>query len=160
MAFDNSFFAFIGLILFFVLIAYLKAPAKMTQTLDRRAQRIRNELAEAQALKEESKRQLAEYQRRRREAETEARDIVAAAQREAAALVEEARQKSEDYVARRTVIAEQKIAQAEADAIAEVRSTAVDIAVNAATRIIAERNVGGDTRLLDQSIEDVRRRLN
>ncbi|WP_062011331.1 F0F1 ATP synthase subunit B [Aureimonas sp. AU4] len=160
MAFDNSFWAFIGLILFFVLVAYLKAPSKLSQTLDRRAQRIRNELAEAQALKEESKRQLAEYQRRRREAETEARDIVAAAQREAAALVDEARQKSEDYVARRTQIAEQKIAQAEADAIAEVRSTAVDIAVNAATRIIAERNVGGDTRLLDQSIDDVRRRLN
>lgn len=160
MAFDNSFWAFIGLVLFFVLVAYLKAPAKLSQTLDHRAQRIRNELAEAQALKEESKRQLAEYQRRRREAETEARDIVAAARREAEGLVDDARRKSEDYVARRTQIAEQKISQAEADAIAEVRSAAVDIAVNAATRLISERGAGGDEQLLNQSIADVRRRLN
>lgn len=160
MAFDNSFWAFIGLILFFVLIAYLKAPAMMTKSLDQRSQRIRNELDEARELKEEAKRQLAEYQRRGREAEAEAKDIVAAAQREAEALVNEARAKSEDYVARRTQIAEQKIAQAEADAIAEVRAAAVNLAVDAATRVISERNSAGNAQMLDQSIAEVRRRLN
>jgi F-type H+-transporting ATPase subunit b len=160
MAFDNTFWAFIGLILFFVIIAYLKAPAMMTKSLDQRSQRIRNELDEARELKEEAKRQLAEYQRRGREAEAEAKDIVAAAQREAEALVNEARAKSEDYVARRTQIAEQKIAQAEADAVAEVRAAAVNLAVDAATRVISERNAGGNGQMLDQSIAEVRRRLN
>jgi len=160
MAFDASFWALVGLILFFAIVAYFKAPAMAAKSLDNRAKRIQNELDEARELKEESKRQLAEYQRRRREAEAEARDIVSNAQAEAEALVAEARVKSEEYVARRTQVAEQKIAQAEADAIAEVRSSAVNIAVDAATRIIAERNLGGDGRMTDRSIQDVRRRLN
>ncbi|WP_062204678.1 F0F1 ATP synthase subunit B [Aureimonas sp. AU12] len=160
MAFDNTFWALIGLILFLALVAYLKAPAMMTKALDKRAHQIRNELDEAKELKEEAKRQLAEFQRRRREAESEARDIVAAAQREANGLLEDAHRKSDEYVTRRTQVAEQKISQAEADAIAEVRASAVNIAVDAATRILTERNVGGDARMTDQSIEEVRRRLN
>ncbi|WP_061929625.1 F0F1 ATP synthase subunit B [Aureimonas sp. AU22] len=160
MHFDATFWALIGLILFLAIVAYFKAPAMAARSLDNRAKRIENEMEEARELKEESKRQLADYQRRRREAEAEAREIVASAQREAQALVEEARVKSEEYVARRTQVAEQKIAQAEADAIAEVRASAVNIAIDAATRIITERNLGGDGRMTDQSIEEVRRRLN
>ncbi|WP_182085869.1 F0F1 ATP synthase subunit B [Aureimonas sp. ME7] len=160
MAFDATFWALIGLVLFLAIVVYFKAPAFAARSLDNRAKRIENEMEEARELKEEAKRQLADYQRRRREAETEASEIVASAQREALALVEEARVKSEEYVTRRTQVAEQKIAQAEADAIAEVRASAVNIAVDAATRIIAERNLGGDGQMTQRSIEDVRRRLN
>ena len=160
MAFDATFWALIGLILFLAIVAYFKAPAMAARSLDNRAKRIENEMEEARELKEESKRQLADYQRRRREAEAEAREIVASAQREAQALVEEGRVKSEEYVARRTQVAEQKIAQAEADAIAEVRASAVDIAVSAAARILAERGQAGDASTIDRSIEEVRRRLN
>jgi F-type H+-transporting ATPase subunit b len=160
MAFDATFWALVALVLFFVLIAYLKVPAAITKSLDGRATRIRNEIDEARALKEEAKQQLAEYQRRRREAEQEAKDILEGAKREAEAIVAEARQKNEDYVTRRTAMAEQKIAQAEADAIAEVRASAVDIAVAAATRILAERGETGGASTVDRSIEEVRRRLN
>ncbi len=160
MAFDATFWALVGLVLFFVLIAYLKTPAMVGKALDKRAAQIRNEIDEARELKEEAKQQLAEYQRRRREAEAEAQDILAIAGREAEAIVNEARAKSEDYVARRTQVAEQKIAQAEADAIAEVRARAVNIAVDAATRVLTERNVAADPRFTDQSIAEVRRRLN
>ncbi|WAJ30269.1 F0F1 ATP synthase subunit B [Antarcticirhabdus aurantiaca] len=160
MAFDATFWALVALILFFGVVAYFKVPATLAKTLDARATRIRNEIDEARALKEEAKQQLAEYQRRRREAEQEAKDIVEAAKREAEALVAEARQKNEEYVTRRTAMAEQKIAQAEADAIAEVRASAVDIAVAAAARILAERGQAGDASTIDRSIEEVRRRLN
>ena len=86
---------------------------------------------------------------------------MASARREASGLLEEARQKTDDYVARRTAMAETKIAQAEQDAISEVRSTAVSIAIAAAEKIIADRSAGGDTGgFIDQSIGEVRRRLN
>lgn len=160
MAFDATFFALVALILFFILLWYVNAYRKIGKSLDDRAVRIQTEIDEARELKEEAKQQLAEYQRRRREAEVEAREIVAGAKREAEAIVAEARVKSEEYVTRRTVAAEQKIAQAEADAIAEVRSSAVNIAVAAAERIIKDKNIGADTRLTEQSIGEVRRRLN
>ena len=57
-------------------------------------------------------------------------------------------------------MAEQKIAQAETDAIAEVRSTAVDVAIAAATKIIAERNQNGNAQPISTSIDAVRSRLN
>ena len=157
---DSSFWALVGLIIFLGIVVYFRAPAKAAKTLDDRAARIKQELEEARELKEEAKQQLAEYQRRRREAEVEAREIVAGAEREAAAIAAEARAKSEDYIARRTKTAELKIAQAESDAIAEVRASAVNIAIEAAARIIAEKNVGADEAMTRHSIEEVQRRLN
>ena len=85
----------------------------IAKALDERAAKIRNELDEAQRLREEAQQLLAEYQSKRKEAEKEAADIVAAAKREADLLVEEAHKKTEEYVARRTALAEQKIGQAE-----------------------------------------------
>jgi F-type H+-transporting ATPase subunit b len=161
MAIDNTFWAFVALILFFVLVAYFKVPGMITKALDARSARIRRDIEEARSLKDEAKAQLAEYQRRRQEAETEAREIVDGARREAAGILQEAKVKSEDYVARRAAMAELKISQAESDAIAEVRASAVDIAVAAATKIITDRNASGQSgRFLDQSIQDVRKQLN
>ncbi|MBC8130828.1 MAG: F0F1 ATP synthase subunit B [Rhizobiaceae bacterium] len=161
MAFDNSFWALVGLILFLALMLYFKVPGMIAKALDARAVQIRKELDEARELKEEAKQQLAEYQRRRREAEVEASQIVAAAEREAASMLDEARIKTEQYVTRRTAMAETKIAQAESEAIAEVRSSAVEIAIAAASKILSERGSSGEgNRLIDQSISEVRTRLN
>ena len=158
---DNTFWAFISLVIFLALVWYLKAPSRVTKSLDDRAVRVRKEIHEARELKEEAKQQLAEYQRRRREAEEEAKEIIAAAKREADEMREDARRKNEEYVARRTAMAEQKISQAETDAVAEVRASAADLAVAAAARVIAEKNSGGESgRFIDSSIAEVRKRLN
>ncbi|HDZ72568.1 F0F1 ATP synthase subunit B [Aurantimonas sp. C2-6-R+9] len=158
---DNSFWAFVALVIFLALVWYLKAPTKVGKSLDDRAARIRNEIEEARELKEEAKQQLAEYQRRRQEAEQEAKDIVAAAKREATLLLEDANRKNEEYVARRTAMAETKIAQAEGDAVAEVRASAVNLAVAAAAKVLADRNSGSEAgRFIDESIGEVRKHLN
>jgi F0F1-type ATP synthase, subunit b len=161
MAFDATFFALVGLILFFVLLVYLKVPGMIGKSLDERADNIRNELAEAKRLREEAQQLLAEYQRKRKEAEAEAAQIVAAAEREAAALTEEARQKTEEFVARRNALSEQKIKQAEADAIAAVRSAAVDLAVAAAESVIAKKaDATTQDALFKDSLGKVQSRLN
>lgn len=161
MALDATFFALVGLILFFVLLVYLKVPAMVTKSLDQRAANISNELAEAKRLREEAQQLLAEYQRKRKEAEAEAAQIVAAAEREATMLTEEARQKTEEFVARRNALSEQKIKQAEADAIAAVRSAAVDLAVAAAENVIAKKaDAATQEALFQDSLGKVQSRLN
>nr|CAD6614270.1 ATP F0F1 synthase subunit B [Rhizobium sp. Khangiran2] len=161
MAFDATFFALVGLILFFVLLAYLKVPGMLAKSLDERAENIRNELAEAKRLREEAQQLLAEYQRKRKEAEADAAQIVAAAEREAAMLTEEAKQKTEEFVARRNALSEQKIRQAEADAIAAVRSAAVDLAVAAAEKVIAGKaDAATQEALFKDSLGKVQSRLN
>ncbi|MEA3535761.1 F0F1 ATP synthase subunit B [Rhizobium sp. CC-YZS058] len=153
--------ATVGLVLFLVLIAYLKVPGMMGKSLDERAARIRNDLDEAKRLREEAQALLAEYQKKRKDAEAEAANIVAAAQREAAALTAEAKQKTDEFVARRTQLSEQKIRQAETDAINAVRATAVDIAISAAERVIAARADGQSQQaLFAKSISEVKTRLN
>ncbi|TDK37492.1 F0F1 ATP synthase subunit B [Rhizobium deserti] len=161
MAFDATFFAFVGLVLFIALIAYLKVPGMMAKSLDERAQNIRDELDEAKRLREEAQQLLGEYQRKRKEAEAEAAQIVASAEREAAALTEEARQKTEEFVARRNALSEQKIKQAESDAIAAVRSAAVDLAIAAAESVIARKaDASTQEALFKDAVGTVQTRLN
>ena len=161
MAFDATFFAFVGLLLFFALIVYLKVPGMMAKALDERAEKISNELAEAKRLREEAQHLLAEYQRKRKDAEAEAASIVAAAEREAEMLTAEAKQKTEEYVTRRNALSEQKIKQAEADAINAVRSAAVDLAIAAAERVLTSKTDAATGKaLFDNAIGEVKARLN
>ena len=158
---DATFWALVGLILFIAVVVYFGAPGMINKSLDARAERIRHDLDEARRLRDEAQQLLAEYQRKRKEAEQEASDIVAAAKREADVLVAEAKQKTEDYVARRTALAEQKIAQAERDAVAEVRGRAVDIAVEAAGKLLADKvDTGKDASLFKSALAEVKARLN
>jgi F-type H+-transporting ATPase subunit b len=158
---DATFFALVALVLFFVLIAYLKVPGMMAKALDERADKIRDELAEAKRLREEAQHVLAEYQRKRKEAEVEAAAIVAAAEREAAALTAEAKQKTAEFVARRNALSEQKIKQAETEAVNAVRAAAVDLAIAAAEKVLAKKTDDGvQQQLFKASIGEVKSRLN
>jgi F-type H+-transporting ATPase subunit b len=158
---DATFWAFIALVIFLGIIAYMKVPAMVSKSLDERAGRIRNELEEARKLREEAQQLLAQYQRKRKEAEKEAAEIVEAAKREASLLVDEAHKKTEDYVARRAALAEQKIGQAERDAVNEVRTTAVDIAIEAARALLAGKvDAKTSAELFKSSLQDVKSRLN
>ncbi|MEN5275952.1 F0F1 ATP synthase subunit B [Brucella sp. TWI432] len=136
---DSTFWALVALILFIALIVYLKVPGMIGRSLDERAENIKKELEEARTLREEAQQLLAEYHRKRKEAEKEAGDIVAAAEREAKALLEDAERATEEYVVRRNKLAEQKIATAETDAINAVRASAVDLAIAAAGKIVADK---------------------
>jgi F-type H+-transporting ATPase subunit b len=153
--------ATVALVIFLAIAVYIKVPGLIAKALDARADKISNELEDARRLREEAQQLLGQYQRKRKEAEQEAADIVAAAKREADMLAAEAHKKTEDYVARRTALAEQKIGQAEREAIGEVRASAVDIAVEAARTLLAAKidaKAGAD--LFQASLQDVKSRLN
>ena len=158
---DATFWAMIGLFIFLGLMVYLKVPGLITGALDQRAETIRSELEEARKLREEAQALLADYQRRAREAENEAEEIIDQAKREADGITSEARQRMEDYVATRTRQAEQKIALAETQAVQEVRAMSADVAVAAAERILNERVEGATaTVLISDAIDDIMARIN
>lgn len=159
--FDATIWSFIALIIFIGGIVYIKVPGMVGKALDERASKIQNQLDEARRLREESQELLAEYQRKRAEAEKEAAEIVEAAKREASHIAAEAKAKTEDYVQRRTAMAEQKIAQAEADAVNQVRASAVDTAVNAAEELLKEKVSSAKmTELFKSSLDDIKTHMN
>lgn len=158
---SDSFWALVGLILFFVVVFAVGAPKKVVAALDRRSDRIRDELDEAKKAREEAQALLAEYQRKRRDAEAEAASIVEEARNEARRLSEEADAKLREMVDRRTRSAELKIAQAEAQAIGEVRDRAATLAVAAATDVLSQKLKGQRAEaMIEESIKTVRQRLN
>lgn len=143
------------------LFAYLGLHRTILKALDHRRDRIRNELDDARKLKDEAQALVAEYRARRQSAEKEAEEIIAGAKAEAERIASEARTKMEDFVTRRTRMAETKIAQAEAQALADVRAAAADAAVEAASRIISGSMKGqAADQLIARGIEEVRRKLN
>jgi len=161
MAFDATFFALVGLVIFLGILIYIKVPGMMAKSLDERAANIRSELDEAKKLREEAQALLAEYQKKRKQAEADAASIVASAEREAAALTEEARQKTEEFVARRNAGSEQKIKHAEADAVSAVRAAAVDLAIAAAESVIARKaDAATQEALFRDAVGTVQTRLN
>jgi F-type H+-transporting ATPase subunit b len=151
----------IGFLCFIGLLFYLGVHRKLLDSIDARSTRIRSELDAARRLREEAQALLAEFERKGREAESEAEAIIAGAKAEAERLATEAKTKTEEFVARRTKMAEAKIAQAEAQAVADVRSAAADAAVVAAEKILtsaAKGKVAED--LLAAGIADVKQKLN
>ncbi len=151
----------VSFVLFLGLLVYYKIPNTLAKALDSRADRIRAELEEARRLREEAQQILADYQRRQRDAEKEAEDIIAVARREAEVYAEESRKALSESLQRRLKLAEEKIARAEDQAIQDIRSKAVDAAVAAAQLLIARDLKGKSAQsLVDKSIRDVSAKLN
>jgi F-type H+-transporting ATPase subunit b len=158
---DNTFWAFVGLLIFLGIMVYMKVPGMMAKGLDARGDKIRADLDEAKRLRDEAAALLEEYKKKRKQAEADAVDIIAAAKRDAETMAADAKQKTEEFVKRRTAMAEQRIAQAEADAVNAVRSTAVDIAVAAAGKILGGKaDPKLQAELFKQSLGDLKARLN
>ena len=159
--FEAEFWVAVAFLLFVLILFYVGAHKKIADALDARTAKIKADLDEAARLRDEAGKLLAEYKRKQGEAEREAQAIVAEAKAEAERVAAESKTKVEDFVARRTKMAEAKIGQAEAQALADVRAAAADAAVAAAEKILtvtAKGKVAED--LIARGIEDVKAKLN
>ena len=161
MFFDPENWVAIAFVILMVGFGYLGIFKKALVALDHRADRIKAELDDAMRIKQEAAKLLADYKARSASAEREAADIVANAKSEAERIASEARAKMEDFVARRTKAAEGKIAQAEAQALADVRAAAANAAVAAASTVLSQTVKGPVADdLLAKGIAEVSRKLN
>ena len=158
---EPEFWVAVAFVILMVVFAWLGVHRTMLTALDHRAQRIKAELDDARRLKEEAAKLLADYQARRASAEREAQEIVTNARAEAERIAAEAKTRMEDFVVRRTKTAENKIALAEAQALADVRAAAAEAAVTAASTVLSQ-SVRGSVAddLLAKGIAEVKAKLN
>ena len=158
---DPEFWVGLGTIVFLGVLLWQGVPKLVTNSLDARAAAITKELEDARRLRSEAEALLAEYQQKRERAEEEASGIVSEAKAEAERYAAEARATIKAQIERRGRQAEEKIAQAEAQAIAEVRALAADAAVAAAEKLIRARlddNRSAD--LIKRSLGEIPSKLN
>jgi F-type H+-transporting ATPase subunit b len=157
---NPTFWVAVAFFIFIAVLYYFGVPGKVMNQLDSRGKRIADELAEAKRLRMDAEKLLKEFEAKRAAAEREAADIVSSAKDEAERLAREAQEKMADFVTRRTASAEAKIAQAEAQASAEVRAAAVDAAITASERVLRQEITGATaSSLVSQGLKDVRAKL-
>lgn len=145
----------------FLAIAVRMGLRPLLAGLDARGERIRKELEEAEALREEAQKLLAEHKERQRDALKDAEAIVETARAEAQALRVAAEHELEETIRRREQLALEKISQARQAAEAQLRQQAAELAVAAASRLIAANlDDQKHAALTDEAIEQVARRLN
>ena len=159
--FGAEFWVAVGFFIFLGILVYYKVPKIFGVALDRRARRIRDQLHEATHLREEAETLLKEFEAKRHSAEQEAADIISRAKADAERLSRESEEKLADFITRRTAAAEAKIAQAEAQAAAEVRAAAADAAVKAAEKILQGELSAADSAnaFMSKTLKDVRAKL-
>jgi F-type H+-transporting ATPase subunit b len=158
---EAEFWVAVAFMLFLGVLGYFGVHETLLGRIDQRRNRIQSDLDGARKLKEEAQALLAQYQHKQQEAEREAQEIIASAKAEVERIAVDARSKMEEFVARRTKLAEAKIAQAEAQALADVRAAAADAAVAAAEKILSQ-SVKGDLadELIRKGILDLKIMLN
>ena len=150
---DAEFWVGVAFIAFVGLLVYAKVPSAIAGILDARGQKIQAQLDEANHLREEAQRLLADIKVQREAAEKTSAALLVAAKEDAARLLAEAKVKLEEDIQRRRLLAERKIASAEAQAAAEVKAAAADMAAQAAESVLAARIAVAKTDpLIDQGL--------
>ena len=148
----------VSFLLFVGLLIYLKVPKIFVRLLDEHSFKVKSQLDEARKLREEAAAMLADYKKKQADAEQQAADIIASAKTEAEQFAADSRQKMTETLDRRTKQAMQKIAQAEAAATKDVRARVTDLAIAAASNLIAGQK--SNPKLIEESIAAVKSKMN
>ena len=151
------------LVAFVVVVALLWKPAgrALIKSLDERAYKIKTDLERAAKLRTDAQALLAEYQKKQRDALKDAETIVAQAKADAERLSAQAAAELEASLKRREQMALQRIAQAEEQALAQVRAAAIDIAIAATGKLLTEKlDPAKQDALVDGAIKDLQGKLN
>ena len=158
---DPTFWVLVAFIGFVGVLVYFKVPGMVIKGLDARAEKIKADLEDADALLKEAQGLLASYQKKQREAADEAQEIKARAKEEGKRIVENGRAQLEDSLQRREKLAMDRITQAEASALDEIRARTVDIALDATRDLLADNLSDHKANaMLDDAIKELPGRLN
>ena len=158
---NTNFIVMIAFLLFVGLVIYAKVPSTLGKMLDKRSGHIRSDLEEARRLREEAQSVLASYERKSREVQAQADQIVAAAKRDAEAAAEKAKADLKVSIERRLKAADEQIASAEVKALREVKDRAASVAIAAAGDVLSKQLSAADrAAMIDSSISEVEARMN
>jgi F-type H+-transporting ATPase subunit b len=158
---NPEFWVAVGFVMVLAIFLYLKVPAMLAKALDARSAAIAKELDEARRLRDEAAAVLASYVKKAAQAESEAAAIIADAKTETERFAKEARAQLRAQIDRRAQMAKDKIEQAEAAALTEIRALAADTSTAAAEKLIAARlDEKRSAALVEASIKELPDKLN
>lgn len=141
-------------IVFFVL--YAKVWPKITQGLDERATKIREEIAAAEAARKQAKDALDEYERSLSQARVEAQKMLEDTKAQQTELASQLRSKAEAELNAMRERAKRDIESAKRAALNEIYSESVALATAIASKILQrEINAGDQSKLVEESLAEL-----
>ena len=146
----------VAMLVLLAIFLWKKVPSLIAGGLDSRIAAIREQLDEAKQLRREAETLRDEYSAKIAGAEKDAAAMKDNARREADAIVAKAEADSKAVIERRKRMAEDKIAAAEREAVDEVRTRAATAAALASRKLIGDKlDAEKDRSLADRIIADI-----
>ena len=125
-----SFFAFIGLLIYF------KIPQKIKKALDDNINNIKNQIDEANKLKEDAKNILTEYEKKISNSKAEVKQMISKASEEAEKNVIKTNQEFHNLMEARKKNAEERIKQLKSQALKDIKNASVKVAIESVEKLI------------------------
>ena len=158
---DPTFWVAVAFIAFVALLVFFKLPGMIAGALDSRAAKIKADLDQAEELLRDAQDLLSSYQKKQRDAAEDAKQIKKSAAEEAKRIAKHGEEKLAQALERREKLAMERIAQAEAQALDDLRRRTVDIALDA-TRDLLAAKLSDDKQnaMVDDAVRELPNRLN
>lgn len=157
---DAHFWVGVALVIFLGLLGYFGVHKILWTMLGERGAKVQAQLDEASKLRAEAETLLSQIKAQREAAEKQAAAMLENAKEEAIRLGVEAKVKLDEQIKRRAALAERKIATAQAQAEADVKAAAADLATSAAETVLAARIAGAKSDpLIDAAVKTLAQRL-
>ena len=136
MTIDATFWVSISFFIFIGVLIYLKVPQKINLSLINKINEIKNELDEADRLKEESKKLLNNYEEKISKSQKESKNIINEAKKISENMILEKMKKFHEVAEERKKNTEQKIIQMKENAIKDIKNSSIKISIEAVENII------------------------
>jgi len=136
MSIDATFWVAISFIIFLGGLIYLKIPQKINEMLEIKIKETKNELEEAEKLKDEAKNLLSNYENKLNQATKETLLIMNDAKKENEKNLIDTTEKFYQLIDNKKKMLNEKINQMKQDALKEVKNSSIEISFEAIEKII------------------------
>ena len=136
MMFDATFWVTISFIIFLVILIYFKIPQKIKETLDQNILNIKNQINEAEKLKEDAKNILIEHEKKISNSKNEVKEMIDKASEDAEKNVIRVNKEFHNLMENRKKNAEERIRQLKNQAEKDIKNASVKIAIESVEKLI------------------------
>ena len=136
MTIDATFWVMISFFLFVGLLIYFQIPQKIRTTLDENILNIKNQIDEADKLKEDAKNILTEHEKKISNSKTEIKSMIVKANEEAEKNVIKVNEDFHNFMENRKKNAEERIRQLKNQALKDIKNASVKIAIESVENLL------------------------
>ena len=136
MTLDATFWVTISFFIFLGILVYFKVPQKVKHVLEKNISNIRNQINEAEKLKEDAKNILIEHEKKISKSKNEVRDLIRKASEEAEKNIINSNENFHKFMENRKKSAEERVKQLKYQAEKDIKNAAVKIAIESVEKLI------------------------